>query len=196
MNAEPDVVHGAWTRQAVAVDGGPLFETQHVVWIQTGTCYADVRVPFHVAAEQRCFTGRSGWDSDAYRWTHHFDLEIGAPTADDVGELTWDGDTLIERGMFPTARTTVAYEERWVRLPEWRGPFLALEGDAACMVRSGAHVITVVDQRPTGGGFAAAYRRLRDGAWATVLTIGRAECLPSPDDAPEGWRIVHRGTCE
>jgi hypothetical protein len=195
VSVEPDLVHGAWTRQSVAIGGGPPFETQHVVWIQSGTCYADVRIPFHPGADERCFTGRSGWDGDAYRWTHRFDLEIGAPSADDVGELTWNGDTLVERGMFPTADGAVAYEERWVRLPESRGPFLALEGDATCMVRSGSHVITVADQRPTGGEFAAAYRRLRDGAWATVLTIGPADRLPSPDDAPEGWQIVHRGRC-
>ena len=195
MNGEPDCVQGAWTRQSVAIDGGEPFETQRVVWIQAGVCYADVRVPFHPAATERCFTGRSGWDIDGYRWTHRVDLEVLSPAGDDLGDLSWEDDTLIERGQFPTETGVVSYEERWVRLPDWRGPFLALEGDSTCMVRSGGHAITVADRRADGGAFVAIYRRLCDGEWPPVLTIGPADDLPSPADPPDSWHVVHRGVC-
>ena len=54
----PDEIHGAWKRQSVVVEDGPRFETQHVVWLQAGPCYADLRVPFHPAGDIRCFAGR------------------------------------------------------------------------------------------------------------------------------------------
>jgi hypothetical protein len=194
MTAEPDFVHGAWARRSVAIDGGPPFETQRVVWIQAGTCYADVRVPFHRSAGERCFSGRSGWDVDGYRWGHRVDLEAGA-SADDVGDLSWEGDALIERGTFPTGAGEVAYVEQWVRLPGWRGPFLALEGDNACLVRTGDHAITVEDRRPSGGPFVAAYRRLQSGEWVIVAAIGAGDCLPTPARPPDDWVVVHRGGC-
>jgi hypothetical protein len=55
-------VHGAWMRRSAAIDDGPAFETQFVIWLQAGSCYADVRVPLHPAADERCFAGRSGWE--------------------------------------------------------------------------------------------------------------------------------------
>jgi hypothetical protein len=195
VKVDPELVHGAWSRQSVRLVDGPPFETQHVVWIQSGTCFADVRVPFHPDAGERCFTGRSGWDADGYRWRHHVDFEGVCPFADDVGELDWDGDTLVERGLFPTPGGTVPYEERWVRLPGWRGTFLALEGDRACLVRCGSHAITVEDRRPMGGEFAAAYRRHDQCSWTTVVSIGPADDLPTPADPPSGWDLVHRGDC-
>jgi len=190
VSASQDVTHGAWARRAASVDGSPRFETQHVVWIQVGTCYADVRVPFHEAAATRCFAGRSGWDGgDRYRWHRRIDSEPF--TGEDVGELSWDGGALVERGMFPTSDGEAAYVEEWVRLPGSDGPFLALEADDACMVRAGDHAITMLR---ADDGVTAVYRTRRDGSWADILTVGIA---PShgPDDPPM-WPVIHRGTTE
>jgi hypothetical protein len=195
MTREPDLVHGAWTRRSVAMDHGPHFETQLVVWLQAGACYADVRVPFHPDADTRCFTGRSGWDLDGFRWTHRVDLEEGAPAADDFGTLDWEGDSLVERGMFPTADGEISYEEIWVQMPGSRGPFLALEGPGSCLVQVGDHAITVQDRRPDGGTFDAVYRHFDDGAWTSIAVIGSDCDLPTPADAPSDWCVVHSGVC-
>jgi len=190
----PDLLHGAWTRRSVSIDGGPAFETQSVVWLQAGTRYADLRVPFHPDADQRCFTGRSGWDGDCYRWTHQLDLEgSDSAAADDTGDLTWEDGAVVERGMFPTGDGEVPYEEVWVRLPDADGPWQVLEAPKACLVRVGRHSITVVDRRPGGGEFAACYRMLARGGWRTALAIGDATRLPAPGDAPRDWRVVHAG---
>lgn len=152
-------IDGAWTRRWVRLEGGPAFETQHVVWLQAGAAYADIRVPFHVSAAARCFTGTSGWDGGRYRWTHHLDLEgIDGPAADDIGDLQWERDVLLERGMFPTADGAVGYEEAWVRLPGSGGPASGTSTDRSTEVRVGDHAITVVDERPHGP-FTATYRR-------------------------------------
>jgi len=195
MMGEPDVVHGAWTRRSASIDGGPQFETQHVVWLQAGTCYADIRVPFDPRADRRCFTGRSFWEGDAYRWTHHLDLDDGGaqgtPAADDVGLLHWDGAALIETGMFPTPSGAVAYEETWVRLAGDDGPWLALEGPDGCLVRVGDHALTVVDRRRSGGQFAACYRVLGADGWRIEASIGNADALPDPESTDDGWAVIH-----
>ena len=190
---EPDLVHGAWTRQSASIGGGPRFETQRVVWLQAGTCYADLRVPLHPAADTRCFTGRSGWDGERYRWTHHLDLEGDAPAADDVGDLGWEDGALVERGMWPTGAVAVAYEERWIPLPGPRMPYLALEAPGCSLVRVGDHALTVTDRRPDGGPFSACYRVLDGGHWQIVAAIGEGASLPDPNSAPSRWSVVHRG---
>ena len=195
-------MHGAWRRRSVSIDGGPHFETQHVVWIQAGTCYADLRVPFATGAVERCFSGRSGWDGDgeAYRWHHRLDLEgtpgAPSPAADDVGDLRAEGGAVIERGRFPTPSGAVSYEEVWERLPGDDGPFVALEAPDACLVRVGRHAATVVDGRRSGLAFSACYRVHADGRWHAVAVIGDGAGLPGPDDAPRKWTVVSRGIAE
>lgn len=178
-------VQGAWTRQSMAIGGGEGFETQHVYWLQAGPCYADLRVPFHPAAAERCFAGRSAWEGDdqgRLRWTHRLDLERANP--EDVGELAWEGGQLIERGWFGTDR----YEELWVRLDDGKGPFLAAEGRHGCLVQVGCHAITVVDDRAAGGSFAACYRVCSHSGWETHAAIGDSANLPSPAAIPADWR--------
>ena len=193
---EPDLVHGAWTRQSASISSGPYFETQFVVWLQAGTCYADLRLPLHPTAGTRCFTGRSGWEGDRYRWTHHLDLEVDSPAADDIGDLGWEDGALVERGMWPTDDGPVAYEERWIPLPGPRFPYLALEAPGCCLVRVGSHALTVTDRRAEGGLFSACYRVLEDGAWQVAAALGEGASLPDPNSPPSRWQIVHRGIDE
>jgi len=190
--------HGAWMRRSVIIDDGPAFETQFVVWLQAGTSYADVRVPLHPGAGERCFAGRSGWDGEGYRWTHHLDLEPGSPAADDLGLLVWEHDALIERGLFPTLGGSVRYEEAWIPLDASNGPYLATESASEAFVRVGNHAIGISDRRADGGGFAAAYWRHRDGAWQVGAAIGDTDGLPHPgrmraDALAPGWLVVEHG---
>ena len=190
----PDVVHGAWARRSASIEGGLHFETQTVIWLQAGSYYADLRVPFHPGGDERCFTGRSFWDADQYRWTHDLDLEPPAGVGDDVGELAWADDALVERGLFPTADGPVAYEEIWTRLPGDQGPAWARSDQGACLVRVGNHSITVVDARDRGGSFTACYRVLEEEAWRTVIAIGDAAVLPDPATTTDwDWRYQVTG---
>ena len=198
----PDLVHGAWRRRSVSIDGSGPFESQRVVWIQAGTCYADLRIPFTPGAAERCFSGRSGWDGDgyAYRWRHRLDLENsgGEPSAaaEDVGELSWEDGALVERGLFPTPTGSVCYEEIWERLPGSDGPFVALEARDTCLVRTGRHALTVVDGRPNGHPFSACYCVFVEGRWQATAFLGDGGGLPEPDNPPAAWTVVHRGTAE
>lgn len=190
----PDLVHGAWARRCLTVGAGERFETQHVVWIQAGACFADVRVPFHPDAAERAFAGRSGWAGSDYRWSHGIDLY--PISGDDTGQLSWEDGLLVERGIFPSDHGEVAYVEWWERLDGADGPFVALEAPGACLVRAGGHAITVVDRRESGGDFAACYRVHDRGRWTVKASIGDGASLPSPDEAPRDWRVIHSGSTE
>jgi hypothetical protein len=165
------------------------------VWLQAGSCYADLRVPFHPDAVPRCFTGRSGWDGDRYRWTHELDLEgTESPAADDTGEMTWADGAVIESGLFPTATGSLAYEEMWLSLPECDGPWHTFTAPHACLVRVGGHSITVGDFRAWGKGFAACYWVLDEDRWVPRLSIGDPSTLPPPGELPPAdWHLVGAG---
>lgn len=184
-------VHGAWVRHSATVAGSEPFETQHVIWVQAGGSYADIRVPFHPAAAARCFGGRSGWDGSRYRWSRHLDTEPAA--GEDLGELHVDGDCLVERGLLPGLAGPVAYEERWLPLEGSGGPYLALEAPHGCMVQAGDHALTIVAAREAGGELRAAYRVRRGGGWALVHSVGAATDVPGPEDPP-AWPVVDQGT--
>ena len=148
--------------------------------------------------DERCFAGRSGWDGEGYRWTHHLDLEPGSPAADDIGSLVWEADALVERGLFPTVEGSVRYEEFWIPLDESHGPYLAVESPHDVFVRVGAHAIGIADRRAEGGPFAAAYWRLGHDGWRIQSSIGDLAALPAPDDItpdalPQGWHIMEQG---
>ncbi len=162
----PFDVHGAWARHSVSIDGSVAFETQRVYWLQAGDFYADLRVPFVADAPTSCFSGHSGWDGGRYRWTH--ELDLAGSDAIDIGELTWDGARLVERGVLGT----MPYEEVWVRLPGGDGDAEATASAGACYVRVGDHAITIVDGRARGGSFEASYQVRVGSDWEISATIG------------------------
>ncbi|MDQ1419573.1 MAG: hypothetical protein QOJ52_1535 [Acidimicrobiaceae bacterium] len=88
---------------------------------------------------------------------------------DDIGELIWNGDRLIERGTLPGG---IAYEEIWVRLPGDPRDSEAVEAPTACHVRVGNYAITIVDTRPDGGSFNACYRVRTTHGWEISAAIG------------------------
>ncbi len=195
-------VHGAWTRRSATIDGGAAFETQFVVWLQAGSCYADLRVPLHPDAGERCFAGRSGWDGEGFRWTHQLDLEPGSPGDDDIGSLAWEADALIERGLFPTPGGPVAYEEEWIPLratapaPTWLCCRKATPSSGSDAMPSGSPIAgrrEPASPRPIGVATAGT------GEWMPSSAIGRD--LQGPDELTgdilePGWLVVEEGVCQ
>jgi hypothetical protein len=163
------LIQGGWWRESVTFGGAPRFECQRVVWLQVGDRYADLRVPFHPQASNRCFAGRTTWEGDKLRWYHDIDLEGSG--ADDAGRLVWEGDALIERGLFDSPDGPVAYEEVWRPLPNSDGSPLVVDRPGSCVVRTGKHAIAIEDARPAGGRFCACYQRMGSKGWATEFAI-------------------------
>ncbi|MFJ9075179.1 hypothetical protein ACIRO3_07970 [Streptomyces sp. NPDC102278] len=74
---------GAWSRAGISRDGGPLRETDTVVWLQSGRFYAD----------SRGFAGTTSYDGGQVTFHH----EVGVP-GHDVGTLRREGAGLVETG--------------------------------------------------------------------------------------------------
>ncbi|WP_411102635.1 hypothetical protein [Streptomyces sp. cmx-4-9] len=118
---------GAWLRAGISRDGGPLRETGHVVWLQSGAFYAD----------SRGFAGTTAYDGRQVTFRH----EVGAP-GHDVGMLRREGTGLVETGENPDGST---FLEVWTPLEEAGGhaPEGSWSAAGSQTVRVGRHVVHV-----------------------------------------------------
>lgn len=186
----PERFHGAWRRVSIAVDGGVPVEPSSVVWVQTSSAYADIRVPrlgFGDLQPAASFAGTTRWIEPHLHWRHDLDLDPARSPDDpgDVGHVSWDGDDLVESGTFGDDGLEVPYIEVWRRMTgsdgatqQWVSP----DGTHR-FVRTGDHAITVADERPAGGAFRACYRTRTDGDWTVELVLGEdAVDLPIPSE--------------
>lgn len=142
---------GAWQRRSIALDGGEPFESHHVIWLQGPSLHADLRCPLGPGGGFTCFAGTTHWDAPFLRWRH--EIELAQAAGDDVGEVSWDGEDLVEQGTFGTTR----YREVWRRVGPAGAPVAEVRAVSSIVVTVGPHRLAVVDQRPRGGEFRATY---------------------------------------
>ncbi|MCX4539355.1 hypothetical protein [Streptomyces sp. NBC_01565] len=116
---------GAWLRAGISRDGGPLTETEHVVWLQSGRLYAD----------SRGFAGATSYDGEQVTFHH----DVGAP-GHDVGSLRPDGAHMIETGTNTDGST---FTEVWTPLDGVTGPEGSWTVAGTQTVRVGSHVVHV-----------------------------------------------------
>lgn len=116
---------GAWLRAGISRDGGPLLETGHVVWIQSGAFYAD----------SRGFAGTTAYDGEQVTFHH----DVGDP-GHDVGTLRAEGTRMVESGTNPDGST---FLEVWTPLPGAAGPDGSWTATGTQTVRAGRHVVHV-----------------------------------------------------
>lgn len=116
---------GAWLRAGISRDGGPLGETEHVVWLQSGTLYAD----------SRGFAGTTSYDGEQITFHH----DVGSP-GHDVGTLRAEGNRMIETGTNLDGSTLM---EIWTPLPDSEGPDGSWTAEGTQTVRVGDHVVHV-----------------------------------------------------
>jgi hypothetical protein len=99
--AVPDWAHGVWQRTAIRA-GGDEDTASTVIWIQTPTLYADIRVPApgetSPLAGEEGFAGYVDIDRQVCRWQRPVDLNPG-PEGADQGAMFRDGELLVEVGL-------------------------------------------------------------------------------------------------
>lgn len=176
----PPEFTGGWRRISISINAGPPVEDSVVWWLQSVTRHADLRVPRDPGVEAVSFAGTTVWDAPSLTWLP--DLEWVPNDVPDTGVVSWDGADLFEAGTSVVDGAQVAYVERWRRLPETRGPLLALRRAHGRLVRTGTLALTVVDERPCGGGFSAVAWRLVEDAW-TVDHCWPADASAAPPPA-------------
>lgn len=110
MSAEPvGDCTGLWRRTLLIEADGSRDTGTDVLWLQGLSAYVD----------SRGFAGELLRDADVFEWRRDIDTAPPQPTPD-VGEMRWDGGTLVETGVHAD------YVEHWVRAPGPTSPCWAV----------------------------------------------------------------------
>lgn len=184
----PERFRGTWQRVSLSVDGGAWCEPAQVVWVQTGSIFGDIRMPYAGRDAEHppmSFAGTLSWREPRLTWTHKLDLyaEPGDDDGTDVAEVSWHGADLVCAGHFARESRSVPYVEVWRRLAGTGGPTLSLvrADGLGVLAQVGDHAITIVDDRHRGGHYRACYRSRSHMGWAVSLSLGEgADQLPAP----------------
>jgi len=100
--AVPGWVRGVWQRTVIRAEGAEDDRTSTVIWIQTPTLYADIRVPAKgetsPLADEAGFAGWLDVEGQVCRWRRPIDLKPGPDDADQ-GAMFRDGELLVEVGL-------------------------------------------------------------------------------------------------
>jgi hypothetical protein len=175
---------GAWDRLLLNVDGSIIKGTGRAVWLEAGGTYLDVRAPGTLASNTS-FGGRSSWRSPIFTWHHDVDLHP-QPGAVDRGELTVDGDRIVERGTGLTG-DGVPYTEHWHRFVSTTHTTMIATHRNGLAVRVGDHAGAL----STVGRCARVWQYV-ESHWTTIIAVGPLAPLPRPAGArwrlPRGWR--------
>jgi hypothetical protein len=153
----PDEFVGAWRRRSIALDGGAPAETATVIWLQTHSAFADVRVDAASGAAVACFAGHTSWQPPQLHWRH--DLDLAGQGRADIGTVAWRGHDLVESGETDVDGTVVPYVEVWRRLPGAAGELHTDESPERMRVVVGVYEMLLEDRRSSGGAFTARYFR-------------------------------------
>lgn len=163
MGAEvPDELRGLWRREVITAPGF-RDETTQVVWLQTPSWYADLRVPADrparlgadgfaaysdaeliACAKVQGFAGQLRVADGVCYWRR--DLDYQPPSASpDEGRYALDGEVMIEDGIHAD------YQEIWRRAPDSTEPAAvfrreAEDGRAGLLVIGGRFLIEIVSR--------------------------------------------------
>jgi len=172
----PDELIGVWRRESLSVGEGEPFEDANVVWVQSRTRYADIRILLSGDAKgSEAFAGTQVWRPPLLTFNH--DLDYTAKSPDDVGQFSWDGPTLVERGSVTMNGNEIAFAERWERVSPCNPQYLALqkqdnEGELrGIAVQVDQHLIIIA----AGDRFSATHFEKVDEAWQQRSFVGAAQ---------------------
>jgi hypothetical protein len=169
----PAWLEGAWRREGLAIDGGPLVERSDVLWLQVGWFFADLRAPRLAGDPEasdldvaQAFSGRIDYQSPRVTWFHDLDTTARPAGHADTATVACREGVLLERGD--------GYLERWRRkVGGMRAMVIQREAagtgaPSARIVRVEDHALAVWDDPAPAG---AAMQRRADG-WSVDATVG------------------------
>lgn len=171
----PEACRGLWRREVITAPGF-RDETTRVLWLQTETWYADLRVPIDrpgpptsgakvegfgayseaeliALARMQGFAGQLSVAGDVFFWRRDLDVQPASEDRDEA-RCSQDGEVLVEDGLHAD------YQEIWRREPISAAPQAAfrLEGREGLLVAGGEHLIEFVARpgaAPAGKSLAA-----------------------------------------
>jgi len=195
VSAVPRWLQGAWRREGLARGDEPLVEQSDVLWLQTSTYFADLRIPGDPVAreldeldEAQAFSGVGSFVPPRFTWTHDIDTRR-RPRSPDTAVLDGQSALLLERGEGYVERWRREAESASVGVLEWYRGITKLRrwpAPAARIVVVG-HLAVGVWRSPSRA--AAAFERTPAG-WSMTATLGKIA------QKPERLRELLRGLDE
>lgn len=165
MNQVPEQLTGVWRRLSIETENGQRDTTTQVIYLQTSSHFADIRIPGDrpdlstkttlaelpesekiALSKQQGFAGITAVSDSICQWHRYIDYQPPTPLRD-IGLLEWQNDILIETGI------DVVYREEWQRIDDGQGKFTAIvipadaeataasAGWRACLITVGDHFI-------------------------------------------------------
>jgi len=187
MTLAPHFV-GAWQRRSIAIDGGAHEEFAHVLWLQAGDAFADLRIPEDPKGSTDAFAGITTYEEPALTWHHTLDWN-GGFAGYDCGVVECHDDEMIERGEFEREGRCHAYEEIWQRV-DTGAVGVVLTAAHAMVVRVGRHCLAMRDRRRSGGEFDVRHAQVSGIEWTDVTVLGDGAELPRPAVVlPTSWEV-------
>jgi hypothetical protein len=105
---------GVWQRESICIGDGQPYEDSRVLWLQTPYLYADMRLPLPgEKVGEESFAGDQLWADPSLTFNH--ELDFTGTSSQDIGLLSWDGETLVESGSASYKGDVIHYVERWHR---------------------------------------------------------------------------------
>ncbi len=181
-NEVPIKLIGAWRRESIENEGESAYEDSQVIWLQTPTRFADVRVTLPTCdVAQESFGGYVDWQNPELLF--HHDLDLKEQSDKDIGTLSWQEDVLIEDGTYKDGGHLISYRERWTRQTTIAPSVITLEhyGQEGLLkgiaIKIDNHAIVMVNF----GEFSSTYFRFTRGQWARQWSIGKLSSFQFPD---------------
>lgn len=174
MSVPPQFV-GAWRRVGLTLDRARLVDYCDVLWLQTPTWFADVRlrlvpdqavpadgVPdwFYPAA---AFAGISHWSPPRMTWEHALDFDRSVPAGSNV--LRAGDGVVVEEGLTSVGGQQTPFSEEWLRLTDDDVSASVTAADGHARIEIGRWAIELRDERPVGR-FTATRFEAHDRGWA------------------------------
>jgi len=173
VSVPPEFV-GAWRRVGLTLDGTRLVDYCDVLWLQTPTWFADMRlrlvrddaVPADGVPDwfyaRAAFAGISRWSPPRMTWEHALDFDHSVPPGSNL--LRFADGVMVEEGLTPVGGQQTAFTEEWLRLTTDDVSCSVTAGDGHARIGIGRWAIELRDERP-GGAFSATRFELIDGGW-------------------------------
>jgi len=192
---------GLWRREVITTPSGERDETTRVLWLQSRSWYADIRIKADrphrpeargfgdyteaelvALAETQGFAGELAAANGVCLWRRDLDFQPPAATPDEA-TYALDGDVMIEDGLHSD------YQEIWRREADSTVPLAAyrLDGErAGLLVLGGSHFLEILDRPaplPAGASLAAIVvqalaagdRAAAEAALSMPISYGRFE---------------------
>ncbi len=183
MNVVPKKLVGAWARESYQLVGCNACETSKVIWLQTGSRYADIRISLPEFSDKpESFGGKILWQDHQLTFSHCIDLN-NDPL--DIAEVSWDGDVLVENATFEENGVVIQMKERWLRQTLPSPTAIAMELKNAdknligLAIKVADHAIVITEEND----FKSAYFTLVDGRWVKQMSVGLSPEFVFPEQA-------------